>query len=103
MRGVTTKIVYDEKAYYAAAQEVGVKATHEVAREVAVDAIENAPKKTGRLAASIHAIGNEVHATAPYAVPVELGHRIVAWGNETGKFQPPQPYLRPALFKRRDI
>jgi hypothetical protein len=42
-------------------------------------------------------VGSNLH----YAAPVEEGHRIVAWGHETGKFQPPQPYLKPALYRRR--
>lgn len=40
--------------------------------------------------------GREVHvlATAGHALPVHEGHRIVAWGRETGRYQPPNPWFR---------
>lgn len=38
-----------------------------------------------------------VDALARYSLFVEMGHRIVAWGHETGKFKAPDPFLRPAL------
>lgn len=38
-----------------------------------------------------------------YAAPVEMGHRLVAWGHETGKWVPAQPYLRPAAFTKRSL
>jgi len=38
-----------------------------------------------------------------YAAYVELGHRIVAWGHDTGRSKPPQPFLRPALYTVRGL
>ena len=36
-----------------------------------------------------------------YAADVELGHRIVAWGHDTGRMEHPEPFLRPALYQER--
>lgn len=36
-----------------------------------------------------------------YAAYVELGHRIVAWGYDTGEHKEAQPFLRPALYQLR--
>lgn len=36
-----------------------------------------------------------------YAAYVELGHRIVVFGHQTGRSKPPQPFLRPALYTVR--
>jgi hypothetical protein len=36
-----------------------------------------------------------------YAAYVELGHRIVAWGYDTGLHKGAQPFLRPALYTVR--
>jgi hypothetical protein len=73
---------------------------------VADDARANAPRRTGHLAASIghEVVDNEtarVTAGADYSAAVEEGHRIVAWGHDTHRMQPPQPFLRPALYKPR--
>lgn len=38
-----------------------------------------------------------------YAVYVELGHRIVAWGYDVGLSKDPQPFLRPALYTVRTV
>lgn len=77
--------------------------------EVEDDAYTRCPKRTGHLADSIyHRIEGAgmdavliVGAHADYAADVELGHHIVAWGHETGEFQPPDPFLRPALYRTR--
>lgn len=79
-----------------------------VADAVADDARRFAPVRTGYLRSTIERGPVEgdsikVNALAHYAAYVELGHRIVAWGHETGKFQPPQPYLRPALYRTRTL
>lgn len=73
------------------------------------DAKRYAPKRTGRLAESIehHMEGHTliIDADAPYAVYVELGHRV-AHGpgmREVGpKVVAPQPYLRAALLQERE-
>jgi len=36
-----------------------------------------------------------------YAAYVELGHHIVVFGHPTGRFKPPQSFLRPALYQVR--
>jgi phage gpG-like protein len=72
---------------------------------IEADAKAAAPVLTGHLRDSIgHEVDGDtlrVGSNLHYAAPVEEGHRIVAWGHETGKLQPPQPYLRPALYRRR--
>ena len=35
----------------------------------------------------------EVYTEKEYAVPVHEGHRIVAWGHDTGRRQPPNPWM----------
>lgn len=73
------------------------------------DAKRFCPKRTGTLADSIedHLDGHTLIVSATgsderyYAAYVELGHRIVAWGHKTGRVQPPQPFLRPALYQQR--
>lgn len=37
-----------------------------------------------------------------YGVPVELGHKLVAWGHKTDKHIKEQPYLRPAADESVD-
>ena len=73
--------------------------------EIEADAKATCPVRTGRLRESIHhsVDGDEVQigSDLDYAGYVEEGHRIVAWGHETGRFEPPEPFLRPALYKPR--
>lgn len=78
---------------------------------IADDAKRYCPKRTGALADSIehHMEGHTLVVSATgsdertYAAYVELGHRIVAWGHATGRVQPPQPFLRPALYQARAL
>ena len=75
----------------------------------------NAPKDSGALAASvsmdvdriehklyIQAYGDESRPEGRkyYAAYVDLGHRIVAWGNDTGEVKPPTAFMRRALYRR---
>ncbi|WP_297699637.1 HK97 gp10 family phage protein [Mycobacterium sp.] len=73
--------------------------------EIEADAKEHCPVRTGKLRESLHHVveGDEVRigSDLDYAGYVEEGHRIVAWGHETGRFEEPQPFLRPALYKPR--
>lgn len=78
--------------------------------DIAGDARRYAPEDTGALKESVehHMEGPTLIVSATggadgrtYAAYVELGHRIVAWGHDTGKVQPPRPYLRPALYTER--
>jgi HK97 gp10 family phage protein len=63
----------------------------EITEEVAEDARRLAPVDTGHLRASIRAEGNRVIAEADYAAYVELGTED----------QKAQPFLRPALYRKR--
>ena len=73
--------------------------------EIETDAKAHCPVDTGRLRDSItHEVDGDtvrVGSDLDYAAPVEEGHRIVAWGHDTGHYQEPQPFLRPALYKPR--
>lgn len=77
--------------------------------EVSADAKRLAPVETGTLAASIestvHGEGMasyaRITAHTNYSAPVEYGHHLIAWGHDTHRFVPPQPFLRPALFRKR--
>lgn len=71
---------------------------------VAKDAQRIAPVDTGLLKSEISAndTGSRVIADTDYAAPVEFGHRVVVNGEDTGKFVPAQPYLRPAAYRTRD-
>ena len=73
--------------------------------DIVADAIRFAPEETGRLKASIDhvVVDNELHviANTEYAAAVENGHRVVVDGVDTGEFVEPQPFLRPALFRKR--
>lgn len=60
----------------------------------------NSPVDTGNLQRSHRVNGPnadateaEVEATAPYALYQHEGYRLVAWGNETGRYQPANPWL----------
>lgn len=57
--------------------------------------------RSGRLRRSIKKQkvrgGYEVKATAPHAHLVEFGHWLTAWGNPTGDFVPPRPFMRNSL------
>ena len=70
-----------------------VQQMNQIGRDVVSIAQRYAPKRTGRLATSIHYMWNDATYTvafvvdAPYGVFVEYGTR----------YQRPQPYLRPAL------
>src|SRR6266566_3289752 len=102
---------------------------------VAKYARDECPKQTRRLANTITVDGERITAGGPtdvaapgytrkdgtevpgkdytysvnYAAAVEFGHLIVAWGHDTGRFHPPDPYMRrglqraiediPAIFK----
>lgn len=78
-----------------------------VAVAVEADAKAGCPVDTGHLRDSIeHEVSGDtarVGSNVDYAGYVEEGHRIVAWGHDTGRFQPPEPYLRPALYRQRAL
>lgn len=81
-----------------------------IARDVESDAKALAPVDTGRLRASISSevsgdtarIGSDLD----YAGFVEEGHRVAYRGADgathyTGEVVPPQPFLKPALYRKR--
>lgn len=35
-----------------------------------------------------------------YALYVDLGHRIIAWGHDTGRVKQPTAFIRKALYRR---
>lgn len=74
---------------------------------IEADAKAACPVRTGRLRDSIgHEVDGDtvrVGSDLDYAGYVEEGHRIVAWGHDTGRFEPPNPFLRPALYKPRSL
>lgn len=78
-----------------------------IGSEILADAKVYCPKKTGALAASLKLEVSRrsfrISSDKDYAAPVELGHWLVAWGVHTGRFIPAQPYLRPALYKKRTL
>lgn len=80
---------------------------HVIGAEILADAVAYCPKKTGALAASLklEVSGRtfRISSDKDYAAPVELGHHLIAWGHDTHRFVPAQPYMRPALYKRRAL
>ncbi len=95
---------------------------------VAKYARDECPKDTRRLSNTITVDGEKVTAGGPtdvpargytrkdgtvvppktytydvaYAVPVEMGHLLVAWGHDTGRFVPPNPFMRRGLQRAVD-
>lgn len=45
----------------------------------------------------------EVYTELEYAVPVHEGHRIVAWGHDTGRHQPANPWMQRAADRSDSI
>ncbi|MEV8610296.1 HK97 gp10 family phage protein [Amycolatopsis sp. NPDC051373] len=83
-----------------------------VVDDIRDDAIQACPVDTGRLKESIDSTITDdtgrVAANVYYAVFVERGHRIAYRGSDdevhyTGGVVPPQPFLGPALFRKRDL
>lgn len=100
------RVVINAKGVAGLKNEVDVQVYQRVMPEMESDAKRFAPVDTGRLRKSIRArrlrqFRYELRASTDYAAFVELGHRIVAWGNDTGRRAAPQPYLRPAAYRRR--
>lgn len=78
--------------------------------EVLEDAQALVPVDTGHLRESLSSEINgdtaRIGSDLNYALYVEEGHRVAYAGPDgetifTGDIVPPQPYLRPALFRRR--
>lgn len=75
--------------------------------EIEADAAAGCPVDTGHLRESLeHEVDGDtlrVGSNVSYAGYVEEGHRIVAWGHDTGRYAPAQPYLKPALYRQRAL
>ncbi|RLF17843.1 MAG: hypothetical protein DRN06_02965 [Thermoprotei archaeon] len=107
---ITVEIKVDPKAIeklMRMAKLEGVsKAIREGTDELWETARANAPVRTGALRGSItkRAAGLKgvVTPTIYYAVFVELGHRIVAWGHDTGRWWPGVFYLKRAVDSKAD-
>lgn len=73
------------------------RAMQNLVDDIAADAQDKAPVETGELKASISGevdgTSGRVSATADHAAYVELGTENM----------PAQPYLRPALYKKREV
>lgn len=86
---------------------------HKVVNDIRDDAKVLAPVDTGKLKQSIDSEFPEddlgiVRANVYYAPYVEEGHRVAYRGADgqthyTGEVVPPQPFMRPALYRRRDL
>lgn len=88
---------------------------HKIGPMVKAQVIRNCPVDTGSLSASttqevdrikhvlyIIGYGDESRVEPErkyYAAWVDLGHRIVVFGHDTGRVQPPTAYMRRALYK----
>lgn len=80
------------------------------------EVVKNTPKDTGKLAESvemtvdrdehvlyIQAYGDDLREAENrkyYAAWVDLGHRLIAWGNDTGEVIAPTSFMRKALYRR---
>lgn len=99
---------------------IAQNAQHEVVEEVADDARQYAPVDTGELRGSIHVEGDTVRVGTDHWAPTEFGaqpHVIEPEQKEAlywaGAAHPvdrvnhpgndPQPFMRPALYKKRRI
>lgn len=78
--------------------------------EIRDDAEAGAPVDTGNLRASVDSEINgdtaRIGSDLNYALYVEEGHRVAYRGPDgetvfTGDVVPPQPFLRPALYRKR--
>jgi HK97 gp10 family phage protein len=84
-------------------QRAQQKLSGQVAERIAERARQLAPVDSGRLRDSIHVEatedGHDVVVGTDYWAPVEFGHHLVAWGHDTGRDVPAQPFMRPALIE----
>jgi len=72
--------------------------------EVQKRAIVEVPVRTSLLQkshiltpATMNTLRAEVYTDKEYAVPVHEGHRIVAWGHDTGRRKAPNPWMERAV------
>jgi HK97 gp10 family phage protein len=91
------------------------KASDKAAQIVLDKAVSLVPKDTGKLS-TLLAVGTQkvkygkyfyaatvkVKKGAPYYIPLELGHRLVFFGQPTNTYIKPRPFLRPAADQSKD-
>lgn len=84
-------------------KRIFVDAANRSIAEVHKMAVAEVPVDTSQLQkshilspATIATARAEVYTEKEYAVPVHEGHRIVAWGKDTGKNQPANPWMQRA-------
>lgn len=79
------------------------RALDKTAADIERDAKVLAPVDTGNLRASIGTtsagLSRTIGPTTHYGAYLEYGHRIVAWGHETGRYAAPRPYMIPASIR----
>lgn len=83
-----------------------VDAANRSVAEVQKRAMVEVPVKTGQLQkshtlspATLHTAKAEVYTDKEYAVPVHEGHRLVAWGHNTGRRIKANPWMKRAAEK----
>lgn len=74
-------------------QRISERVRANVVEDIADDAERLVPVDTGELRNSIHTEGNQIVADAEHAIYVELGTRHMD----------AQPYLAPALYRKRNL
>lgn len=83
-----------------------------VSQGILEDAVVACPVRTGHLKSSLRREVGEASAQigtdVDYGGYVEMGHRVAYRGRDgqkhfTGTVVPPQPYLRPALYRTREV
>lgn len=91
-------------------KQLFVDAANRSVAEVQKRAMVEVPVRTGQLQksqllnpASVSSLSAEVYTEKEYAVPVHEGHRIVAWGHDTGRFQPANPWMQRAVDSSESI
>ncbi len=96
----TISSTYNETSYVRVEKKATVLRAR-ITRSVGTVAKRLCPVDTGELLSKIDVQPGEgrVYSRAEHTLPVELGHRLKAWGHDTGRFVPPQPFLRPALYQ----
>jgi HK97 gp10 family phage protein len=103
---VSSIIRSNSSAISAAASVAMGDLVRKAAMDVVAHAQQAAPVDTGNLRNSIrqHPTGPwsaRVVVGAEYGAYIEYGHRLVAWGHDTGRDVPARPFLTPAVERVR--
>lgn len=83
------------------------KATSDLSAATKANIVEMGAVDTGNMVNTTRGessgLEGQVTVPADYAVYVHEGHRIVAWGHDTGRYAPPRPFLRRAIDEIRPV